>query len=331
VPTIQEQQDQMLGALAVDLDPNSATLLQDAQSKLRANPLAARMGITAQQLADRVNDARNKGNFLYNQLTPEVQSVAVGMQLDPKNFTPDDAETAVNAHRKIKEGKIVKVPFTAKDGRSMEVALIPDTEAPGSFKIVQVPGLGPAIGEKKSLVQIGSAGERKDLTQAKVLLGKLEEVQKDWPGTGVHITGPLNQFIAGLGRMFGQVPQEWLDYEVRVSEIGGAYRHELFGSALSEGERKSAKQFIAEMSDWPDVHQSKLRVMEKNTRRFINEKEKSMGLRAKRRDTMSDMEVLQHYMSMGATEDEAIDLMLEEELFMKTGVVPEVNIPGLNP
>lgn len=212
-----------------------------------------------------------------------------------------------------------KASYTGEDGVPREITLQKDSGAPGGFKAVQIenpdkPGeMITMSAEKSPLVQIGSAGEREKLLQNKDIAGQTTDLISRFEKVGRKIVGPFDQFIANtFKRPLGLVEADRLEYEKEVNTLAGVYRHELFGSALTEAEIKSALGFIPDVNDYENDHLAKLKVMQKTSKRLVGMREEAMGIRKQKLATVSNEDRFNELKKLGATDEEALSVMVEE-------------------
>lgn len=251
--------------------------------------------------------------------TQAVQGLADELGANaPLNLIRKSAGLPETANAKGEADGGFSAPITLPGGKAGTIRVKPDNESPTGFSAVEIPTPGkpgettPLMSEKTALVQFGSAGEReKDVSNENILQSTNSLIDR-FDSIGKYVVGPVDQFTTNVKRIAGLVPEDRLLYEKDLNKLAGEYRHELFGSALTAAEVKSALGFIPSMDDQDNDHLAKLKSMKKTTERMKELRAKSMGKRIEKIATMSNEDRMAELRKMGATYDEALRIMVEE-------------------
>ena len=228
-----------------------------------------------------------------------------------------DANLDVVKKEALDRKQVFRAPMTMEDGTPGEALLTPDPDSSTNFSMVYFPVDGknvPAMGPKKSLVeqQFGSAGERKAIVNTQNLIEQTQALLKDFEQFGKDIVGPIDQILSKAGKVVGSVPEERLQYEAQLNAMATDFRHQLFGSALTAQEVKSALKSIPDMDDQDEVHRAKLKTMLKVSKRLQELQNASIGKPGGVSTAKSNEDRLAELLDHGATRDEAIRQMVEE-------------------
>lgn len=280
--------------------------LRDAQAQ-EARARAVAVGqptvgdVRDQQLAALANQATALGIH-----DPEVLSKLITSSGAKGISTKDVADEMIARDT----GKVTlhQTQFTGADGKPRTATILQDPDNPNDLTVVTLDtpeGPRPAIAEKQPLINFGSAGERKELKDAEVILGQLDDMEDLFDPANV---GPIDTFLdRTVLRPLGKLTDAQQDFIQTVNEFEVEKVNDLFGAAFTATEAKKAADSIPNLRMQDDQLRAAMRTTKRNIRRAIKILRENTG--KPQRDAKSRFIELRE---SGKSVEEAANILREE-------------------